>query len=493
MAPDTESRIQSILDTAGNLPTLPGIALRILEAVKQEDTGLKEVGDILRSDPPLATKVLQIANSSLYGMKVVRVQHAVNILGGELVKNLVLGFSLIRNTSADNSEFFDYTRFWKDSLISAISARRILQERAPSLMENAFILGLIHNIGILFLVQSMPREYEQVIRTAREEGTPQHEVEERLLGVTHLQLGTYIAKKWGFPDTLTIPIAYHHSPEAVPERGQNQILTETLHFAVQFSNFFHATDKGLHLALIERILRYYRIDQLVEIDDLVEHVQDQTQDIFPIFELSVKDDHNYIQIVEEARQELINSSRAFIERHLAQQNEIERLRVLATHDPLTKVHNFQKFTEDLDNELERVHRYHSRFSFCFLDIDDFKTVNDTHGHLTGDKVLKSVADYLRYNVRQTDVVARYGGDEFVLLMPGLTARKACQAMERLREGIAQMSTVVENVSIRVTVSCGVFCVSPETITSKDEVLKQADRTMYEAKHADKNKTVISRT
>ena len=492
MAPETEAHIQTILQSAGNLPTLPGIAIQILDAVKQEDTGLKEVGDILNSDPPLATKVLQIANSSLYGMKVDRVQHAVNILGGELIKNLVLGFSLIRNTGREKSSLFDYSEFWKDSLVTAISSRWILQKRAPRLKENGFILGLIHNIGVLVLVQSMPRRYSQVLEEVREEEASQYEAEERILGVNHLQVGSYIAEKWGFPDTLTLPIAHHHYPDLLPQNNDIRLLTETLHFAGQFSQFFHTRNKGYTLAAIDHLLGLYRFDAFMEVEELVKHVQTQTKSIFPIFELSLDDDLDYLQVVEEARQELINTSQIFIDNYLAQQREIGRLQEMATYDTLTRTYNYQKFTEELDRELERIRRNGGCFSFCFVDIDDFKVVNDTYGHLVGDRVLQHIAELLENKVRKYDVVARYGGDEFVVLMPELSSRGAYRAMERIRKAISSNPSVVEDRSVPVTVSCGVYCVSPETAADKDKVMKEADKTMYQAKHA-KNMTLICRT
>ena len=492
MAPETEAHIQNILHSAGNLPTLPGIAIQILDVVKQEDTGLKEVGDILNSDPPLATKVLQIANSSLYGMKVDRVQHAVNILGGELIKNLVLGFSLIRNTGREKSSLFDYSQFWKHSLVTAIISRWILQKRAPRLKENGFILGLVHNIGILVLLQSMPRNYSQVLDEVREEAASQHEAEERLLGVNHLQVGSYIAEKWGFPDTLTLPIAHHHYPNLLPQNNDIRLLTETLHFAAQFSQFFHTRDKGYHLAAIEHLRELYRFDEFLEIEELVKHAQTQTTSIFPIFELSLEDELDYLKVLEEARQELINTSQVFIQDYLAQQREIERLQEMATYDTLTRTYNYQKFTEELDRELERIRRNGGCFSFCFVDIDDFKSVNDTHGHLVGDKILQHIAEYLENKVRKYDVVARYGGDEFVILMPELSSQGAYRAMERIRKAILRNPAFVEDMSVSVTISCGVYCVSPESAADKGKVMKEADKTMYQSKHA-KNMTLICRS
>ncbi len=490
MKAETEELIHSFLQSAGNLPTLPGIALRILNAVQQEETGLKEIGDILRSDPPLAAKVLKIANSSLYGRKVSTVQHAVNLLGAELIRNLVLSFSLIQNIRAEDSSLFNYSRFWKDSLVNAIASRWIQQRRFPSLKEDAFIAGLIHNIGILILVRCAPLQYRQIQEMALEQDLPLYLAEEKVLELNHLQVGHYLARQWGFPNNLIAPIAYHHFPEYIYWDDSLRIIAETVQISSRFTEFFHAREKGPELALLEQTLNQYGLQELMDVQQLVTHIQEQTRDVFPVFELSVKDDLDYLQIVEEARQELINTSSEFLEKYLSQQKEMDRLKIQAQSDPLTGTDNHQKFMEELEKKLEQVGRHGGCFSFCFLDIDDFKEVNDNYGHLAGDKVLMQVAQHLKDHTRKIDTLARYGGDEFVLLLPDLSAQKGYQGMERIRRELAEKTFEVEGKRISVTASCGVFCVSSSTKLDKEEVLKQADHTMYLAKRADKNITIV---
>ena len=160
------------------------------------------------------------------------------------------------------------------------------------------------------------------------------------------------------------------------------------------------------------------------------------------------------------------------------------LRDLATHDQLTRVLNARAFAERLGDELRRVARYHRPLALLYLDLDDFKVVNDTHGHQTGDAVLRLVAEAIRHAVRQADVVGRMGGDEFAVLMPETGSALATQAADRLATGLRS----VLNGSPAVTASIGV--VSPITQEADtDAIMRRADQAMYEAKKSGKNRVV----
>ena len=160
------------------------------------------------------------------------------------------------------------------------------------------------------------------------------------------------------------------------------------------------------------------------------------------------------------------------------------LRDLATHDQLTRVLNARSFTERLADELRRVQRYHRPLALLYLDLDDFKVVNDSHGHQTGDAVLRLVAEAIRHAVRQADVVGRMGGDEFAVLMPETEPALATAAADRLAAGLR----TVLNGSPAVTASIGV--VAPITQGSDtDAILRRADQAMYEAKKKGKNRVI----
>ena len=161
-----------------------------------------------------------------------------------------------------------------------------------------------------------------------------------------------------------------------------------------------------------------------------------------------------------------------------------QLQLLATHDPLTNVLNARAFTNQLSQELGRNRRYGRPLALIYLDLDDFKTVNDAHGHATGDAVLRLVADAMRSAVRQADVVGRLGGDEFAVLMPETEGMVAHAAATRLANGIRTVFRGTPS----VTASIGVVSVTG-TEAGTDELIRKADQAMYEAKRGGKDRVV----
>ncbi|PYO42523.1 MAG: hypothetical protein DMD33_10065 [Gemmatimonadetes bacterium] len=162
----------------------------------------------------------------------------------------------------------------------------------------------------------------------------------------------------------------------------------------------------------------------------------------------------------------------------------DQLAQLATHDPLTSVLNARAFSQELTQELGRNRRYGRPLALIYLDLDDFKKVNDAHGHATGDAVLRLVADAMRGAVRQADVVGRLGGDEFGVLMPETDGDVAHAAASRLVAGIRTVFRGTPS----VTASIGVVAVSG-TEAGSDELLRKADQAMYAAKQAGKDRVV----
>jgi diguanylate cyclase (GGDEF)-like protein len=157
---------------------------------------------------------------------------------------------------------------------------------------------------------------------------------------------------------------------------------------------------------------------------------------------------------------------------------------LVTQDVLTNVLNARAFAERLGQELERNRRYPRPLSLIYMDLDNFKVINDTHGHQTGDGVLRLVADAMRTSVRTSDVVGRLGGDEFAVLMPETDAQLADAAAKRL---VASLRAVFKGTP-SVTASIGVVSCSA-TDASTDDLLRRADQAMYDAKKAGKDRVV----
>lgn len=163
----------------------------------------------------------------------------------------------------------------------------------------------------------------------------------------------------------------------------------------------------------------------------------------------------------------------------------EQVKSMAIRDALTGLYNYGYFKEALHDEVEKSRRYKIPLSLLFLDIDDFKQVNDTLGHLRGDKILRQVATILKRGIRQADLLCRYGGDEFVMLLSQTPPDQAMMLAERLRQGVAQSSVNRLEQRCKVTVSIGVAGLEPEM--RMEDLIKEADEALYRAKQAGKNR------
>ena len=160
---------------------------------------------------------------------------------------------------------------------------------------------------------------------------------------------------------------------------------------------------------------------------------------------------------------------------------MRELEKLATTDKLTNIYNRYKFEEFLTYEMERVNRYNEKFSLLMFDVDFFKDINDTYGHLTGDRVLKEIATITKTSIRKIDIFARWGGDEFVILFPSTNLDSARMIAEKLRKAIFSHNYGIEK---RVSVSIGVTqYLKKESIES---VIKRVDNLLYIAKNNGRN-------
>jgi diguanylate cyclase (GGDEF)-like protein len=171
---------------------------------------------------------------------------------------------------------------------------------------------------------------------------------------------------------------------------------------------------------------------------------------------------------------------------------IHELENLATTDSLTRLHNRRHFLERAEAEFERSRRYQRPLSIFLLDADHFKEINDTYGHDIGDQALRILATICRQNLRQLDVIGRYGGEEFVAFLPETSMAKAMEVAERLRVGVEGIDLEVPGGNVRLTVSIGVATATAQT-DSIAALINEADRALYEAKRAGRNKVVLSRS
>ncbi|MFM1920542.1 MAG: hypothetical protein RLZZ303_2176 [Candidatus Hydrogenedentota bacterium] len=196
---------------------------------------------------------------------------------------------------------------------------------------------------------------------------------------------------------------------------------------------------------------------------------------------------SFFEIVSEAASNALE--RAHLLENIQQANE--RLEHIARTDGLTGLYNRRYFHEQFNHEFERARRYDTPLACMIFDVDNFKSINDNHGHLVGDSVLVEISNRLLRRVRSIDLSARYGGEEFVVLMPQTEPAGALAQAERVLKHIAEQPFEGLPADLQVTVSIGVANYNPATMRGPSDLLRAADQGLYEAKQNGKNRVVVT--
>jgi diguanylate cyclase (GGDEF)-like protein len=475
-----------------NLPTIPGVAMKILEAVRSEETSLNVIAGILCKDPPLTAKILGLINSAFYNLpsKITSISHAVKLLGINTVKKVALTFSLVRSFSNPQEGPFNYGLYWRNSLAAAVASRLLAGKVLPQREDDAFTLGLLQDIGILAFNEAMAKQYSLVIHQREKEHCPYQEAEERIIGFNHQMLGGFLAKKWGLPEIFYIPIEFHHQPETlVTAEPEIRELTRILYLSSLVVEFFNHCEKYQALGLLHRGLEEYGYSDRISSKDLIEEVHEQTKQISSLFDVTINEDE-YTGIIDQARNALIQLSNEAILEMAGQQDRIRGLQEKADRDSLTGLYNYRRFHELLEEKMEKSRHAGIPLTLVLADIDFFKRVNDTHGHPAGDYVLETLGKLLAQILRSSDVLARHGGEEFGLILPFLPLEKALQVVERLRRAVEGFPFDYEGQPIPLTMSFGLAHLPPGGKTAKDTLIKMADQTLYQSKKTGRNKLSI---
>ncbi len=189
-------------------------------------------------------------------------------------------------------------------------------------------------------------------------------------------------------------------------------------------------------------------------------------------------------------EQVISAAVAALEKAYDLENAVmgqEQMRHLAETDPLTNCFNRRALMEKLEQEMDRAARYATMLTGMMIDIDNFKQINDTHGHLVGDRVLKQLSNLLKREQRSVDIVARYGGEEFVVLLPETTSAESRNFAERILRRVATHEFGESGRPVRVTISIGIASYPGERVTDGESLLRLADNHLYRAKSDGRNR------
>jgi diguanylate cyclase (GGDEF)-like protein len=494
----------SILVTgAVRLPSPPSIAVRILDVIKSEDFSFNDLAGIIQSDPALASRIMRLANSGLYAMPkgVSSIEKAIAVLGANAVKNIALSFVLSRVFQGPRGERFDFDVLWRRSTTAAV-AGELLSAEIGFKSEDTFIATLLQDVGIAVMFLCRSDDYLSVLDEKVVTGLPITTVERRVFGFDHQEVGAELLKMWDLPENVYQAIRHHHDPSHAPR--ELKTLCDVVRTSDRLSAVYYGTGTARNVSGVKELLaRTFGLSE-ARSATLIDAVAVKSVELLRQFDFDPGQLRPFSQILQDANEELSRLNLSFevlvmehkeakqkaeqLARELQRANE--KLRSYAFHDSLTGLYNFRYFQEAMAKELARAERHKHPVALLLFDVDDFKTINDSHGHQAGDFVLKSIGERLVLKTRSSDVVARYGGDEFVMILPETEIAGARIKAERCREAIETLEIKVDDLVIRTTLSVGVAVYDSHHAGPKDTLIDRADRGLYRSKRDGRNRVTV---
>lgn len=293
-----------------SLPTLPAVAVRVLELTRNPQVNLHHVAKVISNDPALATKLLRTVNSSFYGLSqsVSSIDRALVIMGIQSVKTLVLGFSLVSGLHKTKPSGFDHTTYWRRSLYAATSAR-IIAEKVGSLdADTCLLAALLMDIGMLALDQVLGEDYAKICVKAKSH-VDLEALEKGVLGITHASVGAMLAAEWKFPDELSVAMGAHHRPDEV-EQLHLKTTCEAVYLAARCADVFVERSPMWSIADVRRIcMEKHHIGQL-DCDSMMCEIGLRTRELAPLFEVKL-DEANaaFEQVLQRANDELLEMTK----------------------------------------------------------------------------------------------------------------------------------------------------------------------------------------
>ncbi len=268
---------------------------------------------------------------------------------------------------------------------------------------------------------------------------------------------------------------------------ENAVLLALIVFIIFSIIVFFWTKRLMHpILLLTRAAHNMTEGKLKGNEDLLHiHRNDEVGILAKTFkEMSLKLEKSYTELTElnENLEEKIKVRTKDLE------TSKDELKLLASIDPMTKLYNRRYFSEISDEMFDANKRKHNNIALILLDIDNFKNINDIHGHNIGDDVIISIANILVANTRKEDIVCRYGGEEYIIILPDVDLERSMNIAETIRELVEKMLiNLPREKELRVTISIGVAMANMIVDNDIEIVINKADNAMYEAKRSGKNK------
>ncbi|MBX2883435.1 MAG: GGDEF domain-containing protein [Granulosicoccus sp.] len=482
-----------------DLPSPPGISVKLMKLAQQDEFSFTEIESLVLLDQAIAAKLLRLANSSFYARsrKTENLRQAIGLFGLNGTLTIALAFSLVKKPT-DGVGGFDHNKFWLRSLASATICKKLSQLCSAGAQESFYLAGLLQDCGMLALASIKPELYDQHYESA-----DNHEavigLERQALGVDHSEVGVWLLERWQFPEIYIDATRTSHCLCANQSSSELRLLDSCVALSSYLADFWCFPHASLPQEIKPVITDKFKLDDRT-IQNLLMEVNTEIGEVSSMFDLSEIKDSAIEGLLAQARETLTLRS-LMTEKSLADsQHQIDNLELKTEnlerkleYDTLTGAHTRAYAYSILDEIFTEAQQEHFPIALVFIDLDDFKQINDQYGHSIGDKVLSLAASQLRESTRPTDIISRIGGEEFLIIMANTGYVNASMVCDRLVKDLSDSRIAVNtDIEIQVTASVG-LSVHGEEVLFKDPhcLIDSADMACYRAKHGGKNRWIYA--
>lgn len=494
-----EQQVRQRLETLAYLPTTVAVAMKFIELGKHPDPDPGEYAKIIAADPSLSAKVLALANSSWFGIRnrVTRPQMAINLLGLGTVRTLAITYCLTGLHSDLKLTPDDSRMFWSASLCKAVAAKHYANEFDPKVSEEAFACGLFQDFALPVMFSVAKDRLFPLLQDASVDSVSRLEKEREIFRLDHAEIGRMVAQKLELPDMFVDAVAFHHDHGRLKQFAGSPVVADAVHLSSLFPHLLNGWNRQ-DADDIRAFLTARAAGKPLDVEQFLEAVQEEFDQLYAYFENGKHHEAKLAELLTVATREAADNTMRLVgtvhellrdslhNGMLAHEvmDKQSRLEQTATQDSLTGAWNREGFTVRTRELMNRAGRYGVGIGVCYMDLDRFKLLNDTHGHHAGDAALKRLVTLAREVFRPTDVLGRLGGDEFALVISDCAEEDAARMVQTLVTKLAQEPLTKGGKPAHAAVSAGLVWVAGRAqCPPLDALLMQADQLMYAAKRA----------
>ncbi len=489
------------------LPSLPSVAAKLLAMVPNPDVSVRDIGEVIRLDPSTASKVLRAANSAQYGIgrPVAEVDRAIVLLGKRTVSTLALTFSLSDAVTGEKRLVKFFQRYWMESVVQALTAEFLAEKLCAEKRSEFFCSAILQDLGRLFFLQNYSDDYASVIDLCDDGNMTLIDAEKQAFDMTHVEVTCGMLTEWRFPQQTILAVAAHHEiGETSDVRAPEMTLDMALKVAALVGQYFCSGERGMCHIKLEEILGCCP-EGTPPADELLDAVHQRLGSMADLFRIDATLLASPTEMMGDAMHQVAalaislndGSSSESVSVELMRENNrlrkrLEEVLLRTQTDQLTGVFVRAVLFDRLERQIEQAVSRNNCMGLLFADVDNFKLLNDTYGHLAGDHVLRKIAQTIAAKVRGNDIVGRYGGEEFAILVPDADLQTLNTVAERVRKAVEDLKFECGGEKVTVTISVGAALIGPLTSEEgvKDLAINTADAAMYRAKHDGRNRVVV---